>query len=80
MNNEIIEINVIGKILEGDTKNWFVLVKEDFDNTGGYLIFISKDKTFASGEGLDYWVEKYDNLIGFFEESKWKIEWVKHLD
>jgi len=75
MNNIIIKINVVGKILEGDNKGWHVLIKEDFEETGGYLIFISKDQKFNSREGCDYWVEKYDNIIGFFEESKWKIQW-----
>ena len=75
MNNQNIKINVVGKILEGDTKDCYVLVQNDFENTGGYLILISKDPNFASGDGCDYWVEKYDNLIGFFKESKWKIKW-----
>ena len=77
MNKTNIEINAIGKILEGDTTGWYVLIKEDFENTGGYLILISKDPSFSSGEGLDYWVETYDNLKGFFEESKWQIDWMK---
>lgn len=76
MNNELIKINVIGKILKGDNENWYLLVKEDFENTGGYLILIAKDLNFASDEGCDYWVEKYSNLIAFFEESKWKIQWL----
>lgn len=76
MNNENIKINIIGKILEGDNKSWYLLVQEDFENTGGYLILISKDVDFSSGDGCDYWVEKYSDIIGFFEESKWKIQWL----
>ena len=76
MNNEMIRVNMLGKILEGDNKNWYVMIQEDFENTGGYLILISKEPDFTSGEGCDYWVEKYSNLIGFFEESKWKIHWL----
>jgi hypothetical protein len=75
MNNGIIRINVIGKILKGDNKGWYILVKDDFEDTGGFLIFISKDPKFNSDEGCDYWVEQYKNLIGFFKESHWKIQW-----
>ena len=79
MTKEIIKINVIGKILEGDNESWYVLVQEDFKNTGGYLILISKDPDFASTEGCDYWVEKFCNLRGFFEESKWKVHWLDEI-
>lgn len=79
MTNKIIKINVIGKILEGDNENWYVLIKEDFENTGGYLILISKDPDFISIEGCDYWVEKYSNLRGFFDESNWKIQWLDEI-
>lgn len=77
MNNQTIKINVIGKILEGDNKGWYVRVEEDFENTGGYLILVSERNDFLSTQGYDYWVEKYENLIGFFQESKWQIEWIK---
>ncbi|CUI18070.1 conserved hypothetical protein (plasmid) [Candidatus Protochlamydia naegleriophila] len=70
-----IEINKIGKILKGDNENYYILIKEDFENTGGYLIYVSEDLNFKSGNGFDYWVEKLENLVGFFEESKWEIKW-----
>lgn len=75
MIDQIIKINVIGKIIEGDNKGWYVLIQEDFENTGGYLILISKDPSFQSGLGCDYWVEKYRNLVGFFNESRWQVHW-----
>lgn len=74
MTNEI-KINKKGKILEGDNKHWFVIIKEDFENTGGYLILISKNLEFKGNDGSDYWVENYNSLRAFFDESNWKIEW-----
>jgi len=76
MKSEIIKINVRGKIIEGDNESWYILIQEDFENTGGYLILLSKDPNFTSDEGCDYWVEKYSNLVGFVEESRWKIHWL----
>jgi hypothetical protein len=75
--NKMIKINVLGKILEGDNEGWYLLVQKDFENTGGYLILISKDPDFASAEGCDYWVEKYHHLLEFFKESRWKIQWLE---
>jgi hypothetical protein len=71
----MIKINVIGKILKGDNLNWFIRIQDDAEHTGGYLILISKDPKFTSADGCDYWVENYENLIGFFKESNWKISW-----
>jgi hypothetical protein len=76
MNKQIIKTNVVGRILEGDNRGWYIKIQEDFENSGGYLILVSDDQNFLSDKGFDYWVEKYDNLIGFFEESNWKIEWI----
>lgn len=75
MNKTNIEINKIGKILKGDNENYYILIKEDFENTGGYLIYISEDSNFKSENCFDYWVEKLENLVGFFEESRWEIKW-----
>ncbi len=43
------KIGVMGKIVEGGNKEFYVLVKEDFDESGGYLILISKDPKFEKG-------------------------------
>jgi hypothetical protein len=70
-------INTIGKILEGENKGHYVLIQDDFQNTGGYLILISNESSFTSDDGIDYWVETLEDLNNFFEESKWKINWLE---
>ena len=70
-----IEINKIGKILKGDNLNYYVLIQKDFGSTGGYLIFISEESNFKSGNGFDYWVETLEDLFCFFEESNWEVKW-----
>ena len=76
MNNANVRINVTGKILNGDNLGWYVVVQEDFENTGGYLVLVSPDQNFLSNNGCDYWVEKYGDLVDFFSESHWQIRWL----
>lgn len=70
--NEI-KINQYGKIVKGDYKGWLVFIKDDKENTGGYLILISPSKN--SDIGYDDWVLNYENLKQYFLECKWIIEW-----
>jgi len=65
--------NKIGKILEGDDTGYFIKIINDIESTGGYLILISKDKSFKSG--FDSWVENKKMLEKYFEESHWSIDW-----
>lgn len=69
------KIGMKGKIIEGDYKGWYVLVQDDNDNTGGYLILLSDNINFKGGQGYDDWVDSEQSLKRYFEESKWIIEW-----
>jgi hypothetical protein len=67
-------IGQLGRIASGKDQSSFVLVKDDSERTGGFLILIGAKRDF-SGESFDYWVETREDLEGFAEESNWVIEW-----
>ncbi len=69
-----IRVGVIGKILQGEEKGFFVKVIDDSDSTGGYLILTSEEKSF--GSGFDGWVKNREDLEGYFREAGWKIDWL----
>ena len=68
-----IKINIIGKVLKGDGVGSFIKILDDRENTGGFLIIFSQDRSFT--QVFDGWVEDYKNLKQFFEESDWDIDW-----
>lgn len=68
-------LNVVGKILSGRETGFFVKVQHDLDDTGGYYIFTSRHSDFKGPETFDAWVESYDDVVAFFQESKWLVEW-----
>lgn len=71
-----IPVGVVGHIRNGSEPHPYVLVEDDEDNTGGYLILTSTIPDFESkdGEGFDNWVLK-DELEDFFQEKGWQIDW-----
>ncbi len=69
-----IEIGKKGLIIEGDTKDWYIRVDGDSDNTSGFLILTNPDM--SSKMGHDNWVENEECLRSFFLESFWIIEWL----
>ncbi|GMR07394.1 MAG: hypothetical protein BMS9Abin26_0397 [Gammaproteobacteria bacterium] len=69
------EIGKIGVIKSGANKDWQLQIIDDNDNTGGYLILISKDFSNPKVEGFDDWVDSEDSLNKYFIESNWLIEW-----
>lgn len=76
MNKHEIKIGVLGKIIEGEYKNWFLLIKEDFEESSGYLILISRDQKMAKDvEGYDCWAENI-NEIEKILETFGKIVWL----
>lgn len=80
MNEMEIKIGVIGKIIEGDLCGWFLKIKEDFDESGGYLILISKDSNLSKySEGYDYWAEDKNIVKEMINGFKWKIQWLDEI-
>lgn len=63
-----------GRLRNGKHAGFFVRIKDDSQNTGGYLILCWKD---APLEGYDDWVENLVDLEQFLRESGWDIEWLE---
>ncbi len=70
-----IKIDVVGKIISGDDKGRFVKIQNDSQNTGGFLVLISTKQDFSE-KGYDDWVESYDSLQKYFNESSWNVNWL----
>ena len=70
----MIPIGVKGRILNAGVLEPYILVEDDFDDTGGYLVLMSEDPEFKKGTGHDYWVLKED-LEAYFQETGWQVEW-----
>lgn len=64
-----------GKILRGRETGFFVKFEHDPQNSGSYYIFTSRSITFSGPDSFDAWVENRDDLVSFFQESIWLIEW-----
>lgn len=77
-----IKINKVGLIKEGLDKGWYVRIVEDFQNTGGYLIytFNSLDSNDPKFLIYDSWVENLEDLKIYFDESSWCVEWLQEQD
>jgi hypothetical protein len=75
-----IKIETTGKILEGEHKNWFIFVENDYKNTGGYLILLFNNRDrLKSSQGYDYWAEDKCALAEMFKEAKWNIQWLNDI-
>jgi len=72
-----IKLNTIGKIIKGDNPGWYLQIKDDREETGGYYIFQFKNKIGNSGlgEAFDDWVENFQDVKSYFNSSEWVIEW-----
>ncbi|HCO02011.1 MAG TPA: hypothetical protein DIT48_01355 [Actinobacteria bacterium] len=70
----MVRTGVRGKIESGAEQGRLVLVQDDMDQTGGFLILTGADRDLSIG-GADYWVEGLEALERFAEESNWVIQW-----
>ena len=72
-----IPIGIEGYISNSEYHSHVVVVQDDTDNTGGFLIF----ESWAGSSGpnpsgaFDSWVESISALEQFFAESGWVIQW-----
>jgi hypothetical protein len=71
-----IPIEQVGRITSGSDIGQFVLVRNDQERTGGFLIFQSSaPDVFSASEVFDNWVEQLSDLESFFSESGWDVDW-----
>ena len=73
INKNNIKVGVPGKVLAGDDIGSWVRIDDDSENTGGFLIHVSPNPDYTGGS--EDWVENYEDLVGYFEESGWEIIW-----
>ena len=66
----------IGRITNSPDVGQFVLVCDDRERTGGFLIFQSSaPDIFSAPKVFDSWVVRRDDLDTFFSEASWDVEW-----
>lgn len=72
-----IPLDTEGIIKNSEHPSHKVLVRDDHENTGGYLIFEWWEKSGGpnENEAFDDWVENSNALEQYFVESGWLIEW-----
>jgi hypothetical protein len=70
-----IRIDEVGQITSGDQAGRFVLVKDDQEGSGGYLIFTASDREFTK-EVFDNWVTDIAMVERFFIEAHWRVTWL----
>lgn len=75
LGGRMIKIGHTGKIVQGDNLGREVLVIDDSESTGGYIISVSESFSQKSNNCYDNWVEDYQALNGYFEESGWEVDW-----
>ena len=63
-------IDVKGVILNGKYRNWSILIQNDSESTGGYLILINNKDV-----GFDDWVKNKDDISKYLHESEMEIKW-----
>jgi len=68
-------IEAWGRIDEGEHAGWYLYIRDDNANTGGFLIIRSPDKSFKSG--YTDWVENRQNLDRFFHSAGWNVDWLE---
>lgn len=68
------KINVIGKINSGVMTNWFIIIKDDLENTGGYLVIQSQNSDFE-GKGYDNCFENLQEVEQYIEYKDLSIKW-----
>ncbi len=72
-----IPIGVHGRVTNGAQPGLTVLVQDDPENTGGFLIF----QWWAGSDGpnehgaFDDWVESAESLERFFTHKGWSVHW-----
>ena len=70
-----IPLERVGRITNGPDAGQYVLVRDDEEATGGFLVFQSlAPDIFSAPEVFDAWVERH-LLDAFFLEADWGVDW-----
>ena len=69
-----IEINKFGKVISDKMKGWFIIIRDDLENTGGYLVILSEDNKFSKN-GYDNWFLNLKEVEQYLLDNKFEIEW-----
>jgi hypothetical protein len=77
MSDDGIKIGSFGIVSGGQLDGWNVFIKDDEENTGGYLILYTSPPEKFSREGYDDWVEDLESLRMYFSTAEWKVQWSK---
>ena len=56
--------------------NWFIIIKDDNENTGGFLVIQSPNIDFA-GDGYDNWFETFQEAEQYIQYNNLNIEWIE---
>ena len=70
---QLANVGIVGRIVEGDDAGSYVKVLDDSENTGGYIILTSSHHDMS--DGFDNWVQDRESLSAYFEESRWVVNW-----
>ena len=74
-----IPLERIGRITSGTDAGQFILVRDDQERTGGFLVFQSTaPDVFSAPEIFDTWIEQREGLDALFSEAGWTVEWQSH--
>ncbi len=70
-----VRIGQWGKIISGLNAGSYVLVQDDQEASGGYLVVIATAPE-LNAAGHDSWVESRKHVEEYFVEAAWKIDWM----
>jgi hypothetical protein len=72
-----VPIGIEGQIKNSERPAHRVLVQDDSENTGGFIVFEWWNGSNGPNHNaaFDSWVEDKVSLSAFFEESGWLVDW-----
>ena len=71
----MVKVDSKARIVSGKYKGWFIWVKDDMADSGGYLVIQSLDVEFC-GDGFDNWFISIEDVEKYFINNNWKLEWL----
>jgi hypothetical protein len=69
----MIPINKTGRVINEPAAGKFVMILDDEERTGGYLVLMADNPEFRPC--FDDWIQKYQ-LQEYMDARGWQIEWL----